>query len=224
MDLIRETDLASVLVSHFDLSGWDVYQEVAVHGGVADIVAVRGKLIWVVETKMTLSLAVMEQAYGWIGHAHFVSVAIPYKKHRSHFAHRILRDYGIGLFLISSYAGVQEVIDPRFFRKTTDVVRRNLCEEQKTFAPAGSKNGHWTPFKQTVRTVLDFVRRNPGATFTEMIGAISTHYRTKQSARANLLHWIESGVIRGVDLERVGKSILLYPAKKEEEGVSCLLQ
>lgn len=220
MQLVKETDLAAIVVSHFELSGWEVYQEVAVRGGVADIVATQGRLLWIVETKMSLSLAVLEQAIDWVGHAHFVSAAIPYKYHRSHFAHRICRDYGIGLFLGSSYDGIREAIEPRFFRKTTDVVRKSLCAAQKTFAPAGSKNGHWTPFKQTVQDVLGYVRLHPGTTFKGMLDTISTHYRTKQSARANLLSWIKNGVIKGIDLEHVGNNIYLYP---QQVGETCQL-
>jgi hypothetical protein len=71
-----ETDIARPVVAWLQAQGWTVYQEVQHQGCVADIVAVRGPLLWVIECKAQLGLAVLGQALGWQGHAHAISVAV----------------------------------------------------------------------------------------------------------------------------------------------------
>jgi hypothetical protein len=58
-----EADLAAVVVAWLQDSGAAVYQEVEVAGGVADIVARVGPELWIIETKLHLSLALLVQAY-----------------------------------------------------------------------------------------------------------------------------------------------------------------
>ena len=88
-----EVELARPVVAWLRLQRWEVYQEVQMGNGgpVADIVARLGNLYWVVECKTKFGLAVMDQAHGWLGYAHLVSVAVPVL-HRSGDRRRILGD------------------------------------------------------------------------------------------------------------------------------------
>lgn len=91
--------------SLLELNEWDVYSEVQqAYGGYsrADIVATKNNLLIVIELKNSLSLAVIEQAYDWIGSADYVFVGVPKVKrgNRSDFSKIILKDYGIGLLEI----------------------------------------------------------------------------------------------------------------------------
>jgi Holliday junction resolvase len=72
------------VIDWFTERGWDVYQEVQIQSGypVADIVAVMGLRVWVVECKTTLTLDLMAQAFHWQRYAHWVSVAVPETKRR----------------------------------------------------------------------------------------------------------------------------------------------
>ena len=54
MAATSEQDLAAIVVGWLTERGWDVYQEVAIMGKVADIVAVRGPCVWIVECKVRL--------------------------------------------------------------------------------------------------------------------------------------------------------------------------
>ena len=44
---MKETDLAKPIIFYLEEHGWDVYQEVIIHGRIADIVATFGKLTWI---------------------------------------------------------------------------------------------------------------------------------------------------------------------------------
>ena len=102
----KEADLAKVVVSWLNEQHWDVYQEVQIHGfgGVADIVAVQGPLVWVIECKTSLSLTVMEQASVW--RVHFRSVAVPtgVRHHSRTAAYRVARlFFKVGVLCVSSH-------------------------------------------------------------------------------------------------------------------------
>jgi hypothetical protein len=150
-----ETDLARQVVLWLQDQNWEVYQEVDM-GGVADIVAVQGPLTWVIECKLSMGIALMEQAAGWIGQANYVSVAIPYVRHNV-FCRRVLKWLGIGILEVAadtSYrtdqhgSAVKEETRPRLSRKVKGKLRAALCEAHKTYAEAGNNQGRrWSPFK-----------------------------------------------------------------------------
>ena len=73
---VKETEIAAAVVRWLVDMEWTVYQEVSLGGRVIDLVATRGPLVWAIECKVSLGLAVLEQAYGLLGYAHYVSVAV----------------------------------------------------------------------------------------------------------------------------------------------------
>ena len=70
---LSEVDLAARVVTWLEADAWDVYQEV----DGADIVAVRGPVLWVVECKVILGFPVLDQAMRRRAEAHCVWVATP---------------------------------------------------------------------------------------------------------------------------------------------------
>ncbi len=72
-----EVELARPVVAWLGDLGWEVFQEVSAGGSVADIVARRGPVLWVVEVKRSLGLSLLGQAHAWKRRAHRVSVAVP---------------------------------------------------------------------------------------------------------------------------------------------------
>lgn len=56
-----EKEIAAAIVEHLRGLEMTVYQEVDLGGPVADIVAMRGPEIWIVETKTTWSLSLLAQ-------------------------------------------------------------------------------------------------------------------------------------------------------------------
>jgi hypothetical protein len=74
-----EAELAAQIVAWFADKPYEIFQEVQYGrcGPVADIVARSGRIIWVIEAKMTLGLSVLGQADSWRPYAHYVSIATP---------------------------------------------------------------------------------------------------------------------------------------------------
>ena len=229
---VKETDVAAAVVAYLRDLDWDVHQEVGgAYGARADIVAVRGPLLYVVEVKTTLGLAVIGQAYEWLHQANYVSVAVPTGRRSSPervIADHILRDYGIGSLKVhlSMYDGdrsyAEQDIAPRLMRRIpaerTSRLRGMLCEGTRTFAAAGNAEGKfWSAFKATCDEVRRAVEKSPGLTTKELIGAIQHHYSSDATARSALLKWLWLKKIPGVSGEGE-RRVRWYPSNGVAEG------
>lgn len=220
-----EVDLAKPVIEYLQNLKWEVYQEVQLYYGspIADIVAVQHKIIWVVECKKTLSLNLLDQANVWRHYAHYVSVAVPYtRRRRPQIVEEVLKWKGIGLLEVGPEWGNHEVnenIGPRLNRKGLfNYIFNALDEGHKTFAEAGNPDGkRWSPFQQTVMNLKRVVAKHPGITMKELMdnNDMKHHYSSSATARSSILKWIQSGIIKGIKLEREGKAYKLY---MEENG------
>jgi hypothetical protein len=203
-------------------NGWDVYPEVALYAGspIADIVCRQGKLIWVIEMKSSLSLDVITQAHFWIRHANFSSVLVPRasannRSSKNREAVRsILRTIGIGMLEYSDsgyYRGISESVKPSFRRKTSQSFFKVLNDGHKLMGVAGSNRGErWTPFKETVASIKEYLRLNPGATYEQLIGNIKYHWKTPSTARNCIKRYLDSGIISGIRVDTTEKKHKLY--------------
>jgi hypothetical protein len=219
-----EEELAAHVVSWLEEDEWDVYQEVPLRqaGACADIVAVRGKLVWIVECKNSFGLSVIEQAFYWGGSAHFCSVAVPYIKDKR-FAEGVSAHHGIGVLTLKiedailgyrdSFVSVTETVRPAFHRKAfVQYTLDKLKPEHKTAAKAGTaKGGRFTPYRATCEHVLRAVQKTPGIEMKALLTQVQHHYASNASARATLAARIEENLVPGVRLEREGRIIRLYP-------------
>lgn len=203
---MKETDLARKVIDWLIDQKWDVYQEVQVFqgGSIADIVARQGRVIWIIETKMTLSLSVIGQAHEWLPWANYVSVAVPAGRRRIGFAAYVLNTYGIGVLKVNQYeydwsSCVEEVKHPAFRRNIGKEILNILNEAHKTYAEAGNSQGrHWSPFKQTCLDILRYVQVNEGCSLKDVLNNVKHHYATPASARSCIPKWAESGEIKGI--------------------------
>lgn len=210
-----ETDVARPVVAWLRDQHWDVHQEVAPGGGGsrrADVVAAQGRVLYVVEVKVTLSLELIEQAMGWLQSAHYVSVAVPYNVlHRSGrgVLQFVCQHHGIGLLGVRgigddrSWGGpfIDIHRSPRLRRRVTDgYLRKALCEETRTLAEAGSNlNRYHTPFRQTCNTIAQVIGGSATPLTTrELVAAITHHYSSDASARSCLPSWLRAGKVPGV--------------------------
>lgn len=91
-----EAELAAVVVAWLHNSGAEVYQEVEVPGGIADIVARVGAELWIIETKLSLSLALLVQAMDRRRLAHRVYCAAPRTRTSRDFG-GVCKELGVGL-------------------------------------------------------------------------------------------------------------------------------
>lgn len=190
-----EQDLAEVVISWLAEQHWDVYQEVRVgwRGRIADIVAVRGPLVWVIECKRSLNMQVMSQAYSW--QAVKRSIAVPYVRNRRDqgrdFAYVAAGRFGIGILEIGKNSKIvyERVIAPilRYNYAESKKIRASLNPGHKTHARAGSAGGgHWTPYKQTMNEVRSVIGSNPGCTLHMIMKKIRVkhHYGSDATARS----------------------------------------
>jgi hypothetical protein len=219
---MTEAGIAAAVVQWLGDNGWDVYQEVQPrpYGRCADIVATAGSLLWIIECKTSLGLAVMGQALLWHGWAHRVSVATPRPQRRtaaSGYANKCLKRDGTGLLCVMRYGlsdtQVSERVKPALRRATpmASTLRQTLSAEHKTFAAAGNAEGRrWTPFRRTVALVLSHVKQNPGSTMREIIDAVEHHYCSDASARSCIARLTQDGVIAGLRAEHDGKVLRFY--------------
>lgn len=220
-----EQDLAKVLISDLSEWGWEIYQEVQGPGGRCDIVAVRGKMQWAIECKLTFGFSVIEQAYNWkrYNRGHYVSIAVPYRSlpGTSQLAYDLLKRAGIGLLGVRCFGSKEEgetseSLSPRLNRHAKGFT---LYEEQKTFCEAGgNQGGHWTPFKSTVRALVNAVRKKPGIEFNDLIKTLDHHYSSLSTAKSCLRKYIGRSVIPELRCELVGRKLCVFLAEGERHA------
>jgi len=218
---LKETDLGRSIVSYLRDMGWEVYQEVQGPGGRADIVATQGKIVRVVECKMSFSAALIEQAWSWQPWVHYVHVAVPCKHTVA--GHRVLKAFcksiGIGtLEIMTRWTDepnkILEGLPGRLNRKAiTNRVLPLLMEQQKTWAEAGNaENKFWSPWKETCKAWTEYVVAHPGCTLKELV-KYGHHYSSDSSARSNMAEHIRLGRVPGIEIRYEGRMINLYPAE-----------
>lgn len=213
-----EEALAAHVVQWLEGQGYDVYQEVPLtqSGAAPDIIAVSGRIVWIIECKLSLGLSVLAQADGWRNRAHFRSVAVPETRDQA-FACEVAQKLGIGVITLLNdpYSPqIKQKAPAQFFRRAAaNLTLAKLKPEHKTFAKAGTASGHrFTEYRSTCESVRIVVQREPGITLTELMTRVTTHYASPATARSTLVQRIEQKLVPGVRLEREGKLIRLYPA------------
>jgi len=219
-----EIELAKPVIQWLQDHKWEVYQEVQIsaYGNIADIVAVQGIIVWIIECKRSLSIAAIGQAFHWKYTANYISIATPSRYiRRATFGPEILQVFGFGLLRVHKTwdsFDIHEVVRPQLNRKRNDKVlnskwlRDKLVEPQKTFAEAGNPNGQrWTPFQETCHKILREVEKQPGLTMRELLERINTHYNSISTARTAIVNWAKQGVIDGVCVRYEGRKIRLFP-------------
>ena len=220
-DFKSETEIAEIIIPYLKQMGWEIYQEVQIHhsGNIADIVAIQGKLVWVLECKRSLSLDVMAQAYEWRQFAHYISIVVPTKKrwNTQRLLENILDYLGIGCYMVGKPDRISEFVPIKLHRKAmSHYIIQCLTEQHKTWAKAGNANGsRYTPFQHTKDNLICEVRKHPGITIKQLIKNIDHHYSNEASAKGSILHWIHTGIIKGVYLKRDGRQYKVYLENKK---------
>lgn len=213
-----EAVMAAQVATWLESQHWEVFQEVA-RGARADLVGRQSGRTWVIEAKLSLSLALLEQAVDWLKDSHFVSVAIPQiaqQRKGSQLFYKICREKGIGIIVVERGNVIRTVASPKLNRsahRNPRAISNFLHEAQKTMAPAGGKGGgYWTPFAQTCSELDRIVADRPGITMKEAMLTLKHHYSHDQSAKSNLMDLIQKGVLKNTQCRYEGKAFHLYPA------------
>ncbi len=222
---MKEPEIAAAVMDWLQAQGWDCYPEVmpARGGPRADIVGVRGNLVMVCEVKTSMGLALLSQAIGWHGTAHFIYVATPVKQRRyerNRAEDHIIKYFGLGLLSVldrdSAYRDrVDERLRPEYKRTCSfnvERMRNCLCPEMKRFNP-GTQAGYSTPWNRTMDLAVEYVSQHPGCTIKEILGEVKTHYASSAGARAGLRDWLPADKRVRADTE--SKPFRYYPASEE---------
>ena len=205
---MTEGELAIQFVNYFRHNGYDVFQEVKVGGGRIDIVATDGHIIIGCEVKTTASLKVVEQAWNNIKYCHYSYIAVPTGS-GSRFFDRILEKFHIGkLECNDRYCriedSVHETVNAQFHRKVSNKIKLHEFSKE---SEAGTTN-FMTPFKQTIRSIVQYAGTHPDCKFSEALKHIPTHYRTISTAKSSIMQWVKRGIIKEFTVED-GKIILV---------------
>lgn len=198
-----EVELAAEVIRWLRADGWTVYQEVEVFAGGerADIVAVKGTVVWVIECKLALTLDLIAQAEHWLGWAHMVSVATPRFMGGSRARRcgaKILDMLGVGRLSVDepwcvfeSECRVRVSRPAKRHRKLPHVeaLRGVLCPEHQTFAMAGNAKGkRWSAYQASVAKVVALLAEEPGLDARAIV------------KRLGKMHWASvAGARRGVE-------------------------
>jgi hypothetical protein len=217
----NEIELAAEVVGWLESNEWDVYQEVQfqAYGNVADIVAIDGNIVYVLEAKTSFSFKLLEQSYRWTNYAHYVSCAVPsFKRSDMQFKRKICKKFGIGLIEVANpewtYKENINVLEIPRLNIGIDgkYIKESLTPEHKTFAKAGNADGkYFTPFQATCLNVVNLVKANPGIDLKTLIYNLDHHYSSDATARACISKFTQEGIIKGVETRREGKFLKFYP-------------
>lgn len=219
---VTEAELAAIVVAWLEAMGADVYEEVECATGVADIVAKVRRELWIIETKLSWSLALIIQAMERRREATRVYIAAPYSRTMQGAA-SVCTELGIGALDVRMGSpgcdsgeghgapSVREVVASRRWNARPTALAAALAPEHKTHAKAGTNGGRWTPFRSTCEQVAAVVQRQPGITIKALVDEIKHHYRSGPSARSSIAHWVQRGKIAGVRFEPADG--LLYPTE-----------
>ena len=222
-----EAEVAAVILPWLKDQKWEVWQEVRhfCTGPRADLVARRDGILWVIESKMTICLTLLDQAVEWTKWAHYVSVLVPrprskrgYTKPHSYAGRFMLEHFGIGLLmahppsLVGTHPGrVSEEKRPQLRRRAfTDHLAEALKEIPPNHAPAGNaEQKYYTPYRATCEAVQQYVKLHPGCTLKEVFDKVDHHYRSSATARSSMAKWIRMGKVPGVAAEKVDGKLRL---------------
>ena len=214
--------MAEVVIEFMTAKGWDIYQEVDLGQSrpVVDIVGVRGGVHWIVECKLSLSMALMEQAWRLKPWAELVSIATPdLKCTKGHtFAQHALRRDGLGWLRAKADRVCPDTSIAALYRKnqlwpgTARHVGTHLRDAQKTGCAAGTNGGGYhTRFKETVRQLIEYVTANPGCTLGQALRSIDHHYQTIESAKSSIRKYVSDDIVKGIVIKNQGGILRAYP-------------
>jgi hypothetical protein len=204
MKKYTEADHAAAAKEWFEERGWEIYPEVLIGDHRADMVAVQGSRIAIIEVKTSASLALLDQAVRWAtgGWADHVVIVHPRHKRKLIGATESFLARQLGLTIMTIWnrynpssltnrltADCLKIRDVRHDMYNKQKVLDALHEDQKRFEP-GTKHGYSTPFSRTLDCATEYIEQHPGCVMKEIVANIDHHYRTDATAKSQLANWL----------------------------------
>lgn len=218
---MKETELFPPVKAWLEQGGHTVFTEVQPKRGTlrrADILALHGSVDTVIELKISLSLALLDQCVSWKHHANLIYAAVPapakYRRgdpisnYVPDLALSIFKMHGVGLLYVSE-DNVVHVIRARLNRRISPILRDALTEYHNTLSPDAGTNqgGHITAYRTTMLRVREFLERmhdrhdreranlrcqDGWVSLPDLIDKCSTHYSSPKNSLATALIKFES--------------------------------
>jgi len=196
-----EVELCGSVVQWLQSQHWDVYQEVEMfsQGSRADIIAVRSSVIWVIEAKLSLSVSLIEQAYGWKQYTNYISVLTPLRN-RNLSGAILLTALGIGTIEVGKDCRDKNDIRsdlgkfnriPTFFKDRIPSVLKPEMQTGEHGKAGNNTSSRWTPYKQTMLEIKRFLVSNGPSTLKQIIQNLNHHYSSDKSALPSIRKALE---------------------------------
>lgn len=217
---MKESELAEKIIEHLEKKGYTSYKEVSMRGKGGNARSdcyftkeVNGKTETIaIETKMSMTLKVVEQADRWKKHANQVYVCVPTVTRKGwksrKFAIKMCKALGIGVF---EY-GVKGIKESNVGIINEKAKMPPLYEEQKSSVAGNDSGQFFTAFKNTVNELDKFMDDKDEYLLTDLIKEINHHYKSENSAKSSLKKMIERKVIDNYTIEK--KSNKIYVVSK----------
>ena len=216
---MKEADIALVVREGLIKAGWDVFPEASMlYGrGRADLACTMNDSLFVVETKLSLSMKLIDQANEWIRTKAVgqVAIAVP-NRPVPRIVHEICQWKGIGIIMVHLPTRrieivrepVNLVIWPVKARKMMD----SLHPDMKNYTPGTNKK--WsTPYNRTMGKVREFVTERPGEKIGVVVDSVEHHYSSRSSALQSMpraIRRFEGGTLR---IQKRKGRLHVYPVK-----------
>jgi len=196
MNKQKEEDLAKEILLYLEAEGWNCYPEAMLKygNGRADIAATKNNILRIVEVKMSLSLALLNQANEWVltKGVDEVYIAVPNLRSSSHLVEEILRWKKIGKIIV--YSGQRHFKSSNIelrgggqlevMAKRKEAMLASLHEDMKNYKP-GTQSGYSTPYNRTIASIQQAIAEKGPLTMKEII-KLGHHYSTDASAKSCL--------------------------------------
>lgn len=195
-----EAELAKLTCAWLESQGWETYKEIPCYGGRADIVAVRSGVVWIVETKLTLSLPLMVQCRDRLFEpCHGVLAAVGRPIGSGSILQEWAESKGIGLIEVGSTPRL--MLAPRLRRKIDAAKLLGKLQPEQRTQDAGHAGAYWTPFKRLVEQLQQQLREGPLKDAAKLPCLMDYRRRTDSATRRALTDYLRQGLIPGWGVE-----------------------
>ncbi len=217
-----ESDLAEKIIEHLEKDNWISYKEVCITGvgggSRSDSYFIKKNSEDViletlsVETKLSLTLKVIEQAYNWLNYANRCYVCIPTPKRNARssywFGIQVCKKMNIGVFEVNMSTGIIKELYAPIIDKNTKIPP--LYEQQRESIAGNNKGSFITSFKVTVMNIDSYMKDINTVELKDLISNIKHHYKTDKSATNTIRKFINDDIIKGYLIKKEDKKIIVY--------------
>lgn len=205
---MKEKKIADIIIKHYEENGKKVYREVTAKGSKGggtkrvDLLIEDNNIFIAIEVKLNFNLTVIHQAWTWKQKSHYSYICIPSSKNTSlkSFSKQLCLDYGIGIIEVNK-KGEIKITQESTYNTSPNLP---LIYNEQLSGDSGIKSAeHITPFKMTVKYIIDYLKINGESDLNMIIDNINHHYKSKQSAKSSIIKMIDLGVIKDIDKVKI---------------------